>query len=273
MDTKFASNYENHNIEHAGNQAENLDQVDANSQDTIGDQIERKEIVVKLNEKYAVIMVGGKCRIIQEYVDPVFNRHDISILGVPDFKNFHANMLFYPEGKEKPISHAKLWLTSKNRRQYDGIVFKPPKAGDTDPDEGQYYNLWRGFGVEPKKGDWQLFREHILDNICNGNESHFRWLMKWLARTVQDPGGERPGVAVVLMGKRGTGKSIFARMLRPIFGQHFLHLANQKYLTGNFNSHLKDKLVVFCDEGFWGSNRSDEGVLKALITDDKIRIL
>lgn len=74
------------------------------------------------------------------------------------------------------------------------------------------------------------------------------------------------------MGRRGTGKGTFANMLRPIMEHHFLQLSNQKHLTGNFNSHLKDKLVVFCDEGFWGGSKSDEGVLKALITEPTIPI-
>src|SRR5210317_1741264 len=71
------------------------------------------------------------------------------------------------------------------------------------------FNLYKGFNVVSKKGDWSLFRNHIRDVICSGNEEHFDYLIKWMARIVQDTGGDRPGIAVVLRGGRGVGKSIF----------------------------------------------------------------
>jgi hypothetical protein len=47
-----------------------------------------------------------------------------------------------------------------------------------------------------------------------------------------------------------------------------MHITSQKQLTGRFNSHLKDALLVFCDEGVWGGDKSAEGTLKAMITED-----
>jgi len=42
--------------------------------------------------------------------------------------------------------------------------------------------------------------------------------------------------------------------------------------VGNFNAHLRDKLLVFADEAFWAGDKKSEGVLKALITEDTLAI-
>jgi phage/plasmid-associated DNA primase len=93
-----------------------------------------------------------------------------------------------------------------------------------------------------------------------------------MAQLVQEPGGDRPGTSLVLRGKQGTGKGCFATQFGRIFGTHFLHITNQKQLTGRFNSHLKDALLVFCDEGIWAGDKSAEGVLKGMITEDLIMV-
>lgn len=124
---------------------------------------EKKQIIKEINQQYAVVMVGGKCRIMREHFDPVFNRPDITFSGIPDFHAFYSNKLFHRGEDEKPISHSKLWFTSKQRRQYEGIVFTPPTKGKKVNAPPTYYNLWRGFGIKPKKGDWTLFENHIFD--------------------------------------------------------------------------------------------------------------
>jgi len=222
----------------------------------------------KLNEKHAVVMLGGKCIVISEVEDPTFKRRDIAFSSVNDFRNFYSNQrVSNPEpGKNRTVSISDLWLKDKKRRQYDGLIFNP------GADIPGYYNLWRGFCIKPKQGNWDLLRRHIWEVICSENEEYFTWLMAWFARMIQNPGEERPGTAVVLKGKRGTGKGCLVNQFRYFFGTHFLHITNQRQLTGNFNSHLKDALMVFCDEGFWAGSKNDEGALKALITEPTIQI-
>jgi len=110
--------------------------------------------------------------------------------------------------------------------------------------------------------------DHMIEVICGGNESHGMWLMTWMARILQEPGGKRPGTCVVLRGEQGTGKGCFVSLFGRIFGTHFLQITNQKHLTSNFNQHLKDAILVFVDEGFWAGDKTAEGVLKGLITED-----
>ncbi len=114
-------------------------------------------------------------------------------------------------------------------------------------------------------------RAHVRDVICGGDDGPYGYVMGWMARCVQKP-GKQGEVALVLRGKKGTGKGAFARDFGRLFGQHFIHVTNSKHLVGNFNAHLEDAVVVFADEAFWAGDKRDEGVLKALVTEPTITI-
>jgi hypothetical protein len=43
-------------------------------------------------------------------------------------------------------------------------------------------------------------------------------------------------------------------------------IADPRYITGRFNSHLVKCLLLHCDEGFWAGDKAAEGKLKDLIT-------
>ncbi len=230
---------------------------------------EHSDAINRLNKEHAVVMIGGKCRILNEVVDPIFNRPDVTFSSFTDFTNRYANDIVLVQngnGDYRPESIAKVWIESPNRREYEGIVFAP---GEDFP--GQF-NLWRGLAVEPIEGDWSLNRGHIFEIICNGNQAHFLYLMNYMARIVQEPGGERPGVSVVLKGGRGTGKGAFVRAFGGLFGPHFLHVTSPNQVIGKFNQHLKNCILLFADEAFWAGDKTGEGILKGLITEPTIRI-
>lgn len=225
--------------------------------------------ILELNERHAILMLGGRCVVMNEIVDPVFGRPDISFSNIADFKAWYGTDLVQVPGergsKLMPIAHA--WLQSPERRQHKGIVFSP--GGDIE----DHYNLWKGFAVEPRQGDWRRCNEHIHEIICAGNDRNYDYLLDWMARLVQDPGGTRPGVSIVLKGGRGVGKGTFVdEMFGRIFGSHFLQVMSAHHFTGRFNQHLKDCLLLFVDEGFWAGDKSAEGLLKGMITEFTIWI-
>jgi phage/plasmid-associated DNA primase len=91
-----------------------------------------------------------------------------------------------------------------------------------------------------------------------------------MANAVQNP--DKPGqVAIVLRGGQGTGKGTFAKMLGKLFGGHYKYVNNPKHVTGQFNSMLKDAVLVFADECFVANDPASESALKSLITEEKIR--
>lgn len=222
-----------------------------------------KDVICELNDKHAVVMVGGKCVIANEQINPNFGYADITFSSQADLISRYSNC---PVGRgQKRTSAGKAWLAHTDRRQYEGIVFAP---GEEVPG---YLNLDRGFAVEPKKGDCSWFLDHVRNNICKGDEEISDYLFTWMADCVQNR-SRRPGVAVVLRGRQGTGKGVLCSEFGSLFGPHFIQVTQASHLTGNFNSHLKDKLVVYADEAFWAGDKKAEGVLKAMITEDTIQI-
>ena len=56
------------------------------------------------------------------------------------------------------------------------MTFQPGEKSIVD---GQY-NLWRGWGVEPKPGDWRLLRAHIFAVMCAGHKAFYKYtLLFW----------------------------------------------------------------------------------------------
>lgn len=223
-----------------------------------------------MNERHAIIgNLGGKCRVIEEVEDDILKRTRLTVSSFEDLRNRYSHMTVEvgqdKEGKAIRISLGKYWLSHPMRRQFDYMRFMP------QGDRKGVYNLWRGFSVEPKPGDCSIYLSHLKENVCGGNQDHYNYLIKWMARAVQYPAS--PGeVAVVMRGGKGVGKSIVARLFGQLFGRHHLHVANPSHLVGNFNAHLRDVICLFADEAFFAGDKRHESVLKMLVTEDSIPI-
>lgn len=235
----------------------------------VGEKIGNKfdELVAKMNEQYAIVMLGGKTRIAlkrepQENMDPCY-----IMLEKDSFKTLLENEIMRvvdESGKAKFISVANIWLAHQSRRTYiDGMGVYPKGAPP-----GRY-NTWRGLTVEPRQGECGLFLSHIKDIICYGNEKIYKWVMDWLADLIQDP-GEPKGCAVVMRGGEGAGKGTFANTIGELFGPHYCHLIDDSHLTSNFNAHIMEAIVVFADEVTWGGNKKSSGKLKGMVTEKHI---
>lgn len=224
--------------------------------------------LVELNDKHAVICdLDGKVRVVTERTTEL-GRTRISAMAFQDFKHQYCNRKVSlgrdDDGKEKFAPLGAWWLSHPLRRQYDSIVFAP---GREVPGS---YNLWRGFGCEPKKGDnHKSYLEHVHNNICDQNDDIYNYVVGWMARSVQRP--DQPGTtAIVMRGRQGVGKGVFAKAFGSLFGRHFIHVSNSKHLAGHFNAHLRDAVVVFADEAFYAGDKGNESTLKALITEETL---
>lgn len=219
-----------------------------------------------LNQKHAVVMLSGRACILTEELNPLTGRVETSFWDQTSFRHWYASYrLPTPDGKT--VEASTLWLRSPARREYKHVTFAP---GKTLPPE--CLNLYRGLSVEPRKGEWGLFRDHIYNVICSQRQEIFEYVICWLAHLFQHPGGKRPGTALVLQGEQGTGKGTFVSQVGKIVSNHFLHVTQAGSITGRFNGPLKDALLAFVDEGFWAGDKTSEGVLKGLITEDSVSI-
>jgi hypothetical protein len=229
-------------------------------------------LISEMNEEYAVVDDNGKTVVIYRREDSDLQRKYVVKASYQDFRNLYLNTTSLvrdpSSGLMKLMSHADIWLRHPERRTYrGGLRFLP----GTYEDPSDVYNLWTGWGMDPRPGDWSKMKEHINTVLCSGISEHCEYVINWLARSVQKPSvaGE---VALVLRGARGTGKGIFARSIGTLFGQHFLHLSDAHHLTGNFNAHLRDACLVFADEAFYAGDKQHEGQLKRLVTEPTLMI-
>jgi len=229
------------------------------------------ELLEELNGEYAACRLSGKFRILTEETS-----YNVSAKGVTAVEFMEVGSWLQYEkprkckvwngdrGLTKKVSLANEWLEWEGRRSYRSVVFDPKKTP-----EGAF-NLFRGLPIKPVKGSWDKLKSHMFNILCNKNILHFDYLMAWMARPVQDPGGKRPGVAVVFVGGKGTGKGTLVREYGKLFGEYFSHISSTKGLLGDFNIHIARSIIVFGDEATWAKDHKNESVLKAMITEPLI---
>lgn len=224
----------------------------------------------ELNDTYfAVMELGGKFRVCH-MKQTTLGRKALVAQSIGDFKNGQMNKFVQVgEGKNgNPTMKPRggWWLDHPQRREFASVVFEPEHG---TPDN--VFNMWRGFAVDAAAGDASPFLDFVRDIICAADADHFDYVLKWIARAVQLPG--RPGeTAIVLRGGQGVGKSFFAKHFGKLFGQHFVHLGSSAHLTSNFNSHLRDCVLLFADEAFVANEKKHESIYKTLVTEESLPI-
>jgi hypothetical protein len=155
------------------------------------------------------------------------------------------------------------WMGHRQRRQYDGIEFAPPR---TTVHAG-HYNLWQGFAVESREGDCSKFLAHLKDNAARGDENTYRWIVGWWAQIFQQP-SIKMETALVIRGPFGAGKTKIGKVIGSLIGEHYLLVASPRYITGQFNSHMASLLVLHADEAFWAGDKASVGTLRDLVSGD-----
>ncbi len=178
---------------------------------------------------------------------------------------FRNREVTYGDGKK--LKPATLFFYDRDRATFDGTCFEP--AASAAPDHK--FNIWTGFAVEPKKGDWSRLRNHVRDVICGGDEDLFQWFLAWCASPYARPGVKVPS-SVAVKGEQGTGKSKFFDWLRAAMGCAAMKVSQGKHLTGSFNAHLDGKLLLVCEEAFWAGDKAAAGVIKDLITAEELTV-
>jgi hypothetical protein len=212
--------------------------------------------IERMNGKHAIVRMGGRT------LAMTFTENGKVDFGkVADLHLYYANQpMPTPKGGVEPIS--AWWLKHPERRTYGGgVVFAPGRTVKRDT-----YNLWTGFAVEPDPaGSCRLFLDHILNVVCSGDLTHYRYVMGWLAHMIQHP-DEKPGVALVLKGLKGAGKDTVAEYVGALFPKHYVMISRMEQLTGKFNAHQAQALLLHVEEGFWAGNRAAAGSLQSTIT-------
>jgi len=233
----------------------------------------------KFNENYSVVMRGANVLIMREGINTENQSRELSFLNKEAFILYNQNKVF--RWSMKPIFIAKEWLEWDGRRQYDNLVFRPNQPSEIKSpvdfgDAGLQYNLWRGFSFDPVEytkedndkdiGCYYTFLDHLRINLCAENEEHYQWVLAWFADIFQRP-ERKNGMALIMRGKMGVGKGIIAKIIGALCSKHYMLISQRSQVTGKFNGHLADKILVFLDEPPWPGDKEAEGVLRSLITE------
>lgn len=223
--------------------------------------------LMEMNEEYFTTFVGGRIRVVRERKD-----EDLEFLDPGSFEKFFSNQqIKVGENRDgAPVykKKGKWWMEHPQRRSYrGGLIFEPEQEEKDDQ-----YNSWAGFSVQPEEGSLhERYLEHIHEQICERSETVYQYVIAWMARVIQSPASQSE-TALVLKGKEGTGKNSFVLGLSQILKRHFFETPNANHFVGNFNYHLRDKVLVHANEAFYAGDRKHEAALKMLITEPTLPI-
>lgn len=190
----------------------------------------------------------------------------------------HTDMYFRilgDKGKITELSYTKFLQYSANKqRRYQTIGFIP---GNTDR---RVYNLFTGYkAVKLDSYDIKKFKyvyRHLRDVVCNGCEKKFRYIMRYFAHILENPGIKSEVVLFLYSETQGTGKnSIFKFLSEHVIGKNYVReVQNIQPLVEKHNTVLLGKKVLVVDEArdTHGTFTANFDKLKSLITDDSFWI-
>jgi hypothetical protein len=167
---------------------------------------------------------------------------------------------------EDVVSLDKAWLLHPDRRQYLRTIFDPDRPPG---DLGDEFNVWSGLAVAERPGSWRRLLGHVYRVLSNRDPVVFRYLVRWSAWCIQNP-GQPAEVALILQGGQGVGKGIFLRALTRIFGIHGQQVSKGEEITGKFNGHLRGCCFLFADEAVSPRDTAAASVLKNMLTEPKL---
>lgn len=270
----------------------------------------RLETSVKLKiltDTYASTLQEGKHYVIYKQFKASLERWDTVFAGIQEIKQFHRSDMVYTitvkkNGEEslekKEIMN--LWDSSSDKRQYGQVVFEPEGGVISGRSEkrnisvnntgaNHSYNLYQGLAVIPAKDGstvikyghrenirikskgCELMKKHIREVWCDNNDELYEYILNWFARLFQNP-DETGGTALVLRSGEGSGKNAIAEPMIQAFGSHGVIVTDSNDFLGRFNSSIAKSCLVVLNEAIWGgSAKSQQGKLKALITDKNLR--
>jgi hypothetical protein len=240
--------------------------------------IERELALAEFNRWHGMALIEGKDVIVYRERDASIGCLVTRLADLKSIRNFYLDQQVPVVERQRGAWLVRkkhlvdFWLQWPQRRKYRQVVFLPEAglvAGELSLPDGNVLNLYQGLAVQPREGDCSRMLSHIREVICSGNQELYAYVMNWLARLFQHP--DKPGeTALVLQSGQGTGKNIVIDPLVRAFGGHGMVFTRAEDLTGRFNDHLGTSVLLFFNEATWGGDKTQEGALKALITDEGI---
>lgn len=160
------------------------------------------------------------------------------------------------------------WLSWPNRRQHSRLVYSPGEPAVTERNE---LNLWRGWPLEPRRGDVRPWLDYLAYLFHDLDPDHLRWVEAWLAYPIRYPGTKLHTALFVWSAREGVGKSYLGKILSRVYGDGYNEVGPE-VLEGSFNAWAVNKQFVMIDEAKGEHRRADSTRLRKLITEELIEI-
>lgn len=180
---------------------------------------------------------------------------------------------WFSSGNGKPVKMVDYLYGLPNTTRVSGISFMPGMGQLIDePSGGCRMNAWCGFDFDPVKQpvdakDVEIFLDYMKTVVANNDKGAFEWALAWVADIFKDP-AKKPGTALVLVSKPGSGKSFLGDTIRSIIGRrHSVQLSDLERLVSKHNDHIANRLFIQCDEASNSKQRGMAARLKSFITD------
>lgn len=218
--------------------------------------------VIALNKSCAWVTREG---MIYDLDERMWVRKDVFSEG-SRFSHLHHFVPAAKGGQTKRLSITKTWLTHPHAQRYAEALFRPGEGPSVQGDYGRTaMNLWSGYeGMH--EGDVTPFlrlTEYLESDVT---EDSVRGLMlNLMAYKAQNPSEKIP-LAIILVGPQGSGKSLWADVIREAFAPYSV-VVSSRALMGEFQGWLETSLIAVINEAETTEMRIGADVLKTLISD------
>lgn len=173
----------------------------------------------------------------------------------------------YKNGKKKQINAAMVYNEGQNK---ECLVRKTFSFYDPDPDAYSYFHGYDYKELDDYDEDIiSPFLNHIRENIANGNEELYNYILNWVSYILQNPVG-KTGSCLVITGEQGTGKNTFTDVICNLMNRYSVrNLTDIGHLVGRFNSVVENNKLIVCNEMASADRniRLNSDALKSIITD------
>lgn len=175
------------------------------------------------------------------------------------------------------------WLNDKERRQYEGVKFKPYPSKKIISRDDLFYNTFQGLSIWNKMptdtNEWvnwtcvkevkyldifEIYMRHLVDN----NDAKYEYIINYFAHLFQFP-YIRPDINILLKGEQGSGKDTLAIILMKIIGlKHSIKSEDPEYIFGHFNADIEQKILICVNELETRDGAKFHSKIKAQTTND-----
>ena len=204
----------------------------------------------------------------QKMAASAFTGHAFSNVIVPE-------RVVRPDGSMslKAVSAADKWMSWPMRDSIGRVTYAPGKEqqlinGSVRTSE---WNMWPGWGAEPKKGDHAPFLKLLGHLFAGADPEDLKWFIQWLAYPLQHPGTKLFTAAALVGRHHGTGKSMVGYIMGQIYGKNFTQI-KQADMEGTFTEWCENKQFVMVDDITGTDKRHVADAFKSMITQKEVRI-